>query len=587
MTSDLSGLFNALRNVESALSSQIGSVDTKVTTVQGEVGRVSTDLQSTRADLIALREEFQSFVHQAERTANIQRSETVLGNLEAELEREYGHYNQVRRTTIGTLQAFDIGNVTNRTVQQVSEELMIQTPRYWLAPALVGLAAWSRDNEDLATRSIEEAFNRDPKKTSLFFALVLRRQGRVEAASRWLRHYIQALDPRALTREFVVILEAASQEAFGPYGRELISTQLSKWNVMLRDDRNVVETQLAAWRADLDIHRATVNDTEFPHLARVSPQWPQFKDTLERASAHGFTAEKYLAIREEPTPVVSTVQDQLDDVLELLVKEFDEEELPLKRQVVYHQAVIDNAGDKDRAQSAADAINVALEETLDAVSLQTQTAIRREMYGVSVSAQKIAIGGSRDDFRGAVHRFSADYRSRYLDNVDITLPNNHSEYAMTLGFKGWTSNTAVPQQAAEKSLADTWQQTVADYLESVRFKEHNYFIAGGIALLGLIVMLMCISASAPGFGVLLFIAATGGAGFWLWRKKTDCDAKYAKAQQMAQAALEFSIDIYRAAVAEFVDAKGLFSEEDTKEAELLKLIDTWPTFVQNKVQQVS
>ena len=588
MSVDPSSLNNKLNDIHRSISRQIDGIDSKVDVVRSEVGRVSGDLQTTRAELLALRDEFQSFVQQAERVANVQRSETVIGNLEAQLDRDYGHYNDVRRTTIGTLQAFNIGNVTNKTVQQVSEELMIQTPRYWLAPALVGLAAWSRDNEELANRSIEAAFSRDPRKTSLFFALVLRRQARMDAATRWLRHYIQALDPRALTREFVVILEAASQEAFGPYGRQLIGQQLGKWNVLLRDDRSVVESQISAWTGDLDIHRAAVNESQWPHLARVSPQWPQFKDTLERASAHGFTAEKYLAIREEPTPLASSVQDQLDDILENLVTEYDEEELPLKRQVVFHQAVIDNNGDMDRAHAAADEINVALETTLDAVSLQTQTAIRRELYGVSVSAQKVAIGGSREDFLAAVHRFSADYRSRYLDTVDIVLPENHSEYALTLGFKGWQTNTAVPQQQAEASLATTWNQTVEDYLESVRFKDHNYYIAGGIGLVGLVFMILCITGGAVGFGLLVFVAAVGGAAFWLWRKKTDCDAKYRKAQDIAQAALEFSIDIYRATVAEFVDAKIAFGEEDAKESDLLLLIDTWPTFVQqHKEEQVS
>ena len=99
---------------------------------------------------------------------------------------------------------------------------------------------------------------------------------------------------------------------------------------------------------------------------------------------------------------------------------------------------------------------------------------------------------------------------------------------------------------------------------------------------------LCITGGAVGFGLLVFVAAVGGAAFWLWRKKTDCDAKYRKAQDIAQAALEFSIDIYRATVAEFVDAKIAFGEEDAKESDLLLLIDTWPTFVQqHKEEQVS
>lgn len=581
----LAQIRNAVASELAATMHALDRIETRVDAVDGNVGRVSSDLQTTRAELVALREEFQEFVGQAARTAAIQRSETVLGNIEAALERDYGHYNQVRRTTIGTLQAFDIGNVSNFTVQQISEELMIQTPRYWLAPALVGLAAWSRDNEDLATKSIEAAFERDPKKTSLFFALVLRRQARMEGATRWLRHYLQALDPHGLTREFVVILEAASQEAFGPAGRALIGDQLRKWNTQLRDDRSIVEAQIGAWHKELDIHRASISDVEFPHISRTSPQWPQFKDLLGRASSHGFTAEKYLSIREEPSMSAHSVQDRLDDILELLVTEFDDEELPYRRDLVFHQAVIDSQGDVARAQEKADAQNVAHEAVADAVSLQTQTAMRREMYGVSVAAQRVAIGGSCDDFRAAVHRYSAEYRSRYLDNVEIDLPNNHSEFAMTMGFPGWKTNTAVPQQQAEASLAETWQATVANYLDSVRFKDQYYYIAGGIAVAALLFMILLMSGGAIVFGLLVFLAAAGGAGFWVWKKKQDCDQKYAAAQRNAQAALEFSIDIYRASVAEFVDAKREFAEEDAKEGQLLKLIDTWPSAVHRQSQE--
>ena len=220
---------NSVNHSLSALTTQVGAVD-------ANVGRVSADLSTTRSELNQLRADFESFIQQAERTANIQRSETAIGNVEAKLEREYGHYKVVRRASIGTLQAFDIGNVSNRTVQQVSEELMIQTPRYWLAPALVALAAWSRDNQDLATRSVEEAFSRDPQKTSLFFALVLRRQSRMESATRWLRHYLVSLDPRSLSREFVVILEAASQDAFGPHGKVIVGDQLNEWCEQLRNE---------------------------------------------------------------------------------------------------------------------------------------------------------------------------------------------------------------------------------------------------------------------------------------------------------------------------------------------------------------
>lgn len=556
-------------------------ISDQVTDVHTTVGRVSTDLDTTKAELFQLRAEFQEFVQTAQRTAAVQRSETVLGNVEAALEREYGHYKVVRRTSIGTLQAFDIGNVSNRTVQQVSEELMIQTPRYWLAPALVGLAAWSRDNKDLTEKSIDAAFSRDSRKTSLFFALVLRRQGRMEAATRWLRHYLGALDPRALGREFAVILESAAQDAFGTHGRVLISEQLGKWNAQLRGEPEIVRAQVDAWVNELSIHRGTVDDDVYPHLSKITPQWDRFKDLLERASALGFTTEKFTAVRETPTPVALSVQDQLDDILELLVTEYDEEELPFQRDAVYHRAVIDSGGDLERAQETADALNVALEETADVVSLQTQTAMHPEMYGVSVSAQKVAIGGSRSDFRDAVGTFTADYRSRYLDQLDLELGPEHSNFAITLGFEGWKTTTAVLQSHAEAELVAAWKRSVAAYLERVRFKEIEYVKFGGIALVVSILGFLIFGAAGGAFVMLL---AGGIAGFMLWRKKTEADEKYASAQKMAQQALEFSVDIYRAATAEYVDAVLAYKDADSKEADLLALIDGWPTVVDDELE---
>lgn len=555
-----------------AVSRDVSMIGSQVSSVDANVGRISTDLHTTRAELNQLRDDFQEFIQQAERTANVQRSETVIGNVEAALEREFGHYKVVRRTSIGTLQAFDIGNVSNHTVQQISEELMIQTPRYWLAPALVALASWSRDNLDLAERSIDAAFSRDPSKTSLFFALVLRRQGRMEAATRWLRHYLSCLDPRALTREFVVILEAASQEAFGPHGRALVSEQLNEWTDKVRNEPGVAAAQVDAWSKEIAIQRATVDNSLYPYLSSVCSQWPAYKDLLERASALEFVTSKYSKIRDTTTPLALSVQDRLDEILELLVTEFDSEELPFQRDVVYHRAVIDSGGDMTRAREAADALNDALEESFDVVSLETQTAMRPELFGVSIAAQKIAIDGGRAYWRQAIGKYTADYRSGYVDAVDINLASNHSEYAMTLGFPGWTTNTATKQKDAEASLAATWHKAVEAYLEQVRFKESNYFIAAGIALVGFILML----ATLPG-GVILFLVAAGGAGFWLWRTKTAADQKYAEAEKMAQQALNYSVDIYRAAAAEFVDAKLAYRDADQKEEALLNLVDGWPS----------
>ena len=48
---------------------------------------------------------------------------------------------------------------------------------------------------------------------------------------------------------------------------------------------------------------------------------------------------------------------------------------------------------------------------------------------------------------------------------------------------------------------------------------------------------------------------------------------------MRDQAMRASVDVYRAAMAEFVDARIAYQEEDAKAAPLATLIQTWPTTI--------
>ena len=560
-------VFRALDQTRRALESQISEVSV-------DVGVVRQDVKSTNDELRQLRREFEAFVEQSERLAAVQQSETKVVNLKAELDRQFGHYAAVRRTSTGLLQAFDIGNVSNKTVQSISEELMIQTPRYWLAPALVTLAAWSRDNREIADKSVAEAFARDKNKASLFFALVLRRQGRMEASVRWLRHYLTSLDPLALTREFAVILEATSYDAFGPAGQRLLSTAMSEWVKELRTRDDIVESQINLWRREIQTQGQALAPTLFPALATVSPQWGQVKGTLEKASALPLVLEKYTAVRNHDGSIPRVLEDLLDDILDQLVSEYDDEELPLRREVRFHEAIIEERGHRDRAQAKADLLLRALERTDDVVTLQTTAAITPELMGVSTQTQRIAIGVGQQDFRTALGRHTAEYRSGHLTVVDIALGPDHSSYASSYKFPGWQSTTQVDEESALTQLRQIWQNTFDAAAESLRFKDSWYvkpaLVAAAVALIAGLVGKILVG--------LLFLALGAGVVYFLGeQKKAKCQATVDALEKAKGPAIDKSIEIYRDATAQFVEAELLYEELDATEADLIQLIDLWPT----------
>lgn len=555
---------------------QIGAhLDTRIEHVEVELGAVHNDLTSTTQELIQLRREFVEFVAQAERTANLQRSETKLGTLKAELDRQFGHYAVVRRTSVGILQAFDVGNVTNAVVGQISEQLMIQTPRYWLAPALVALAAWSKDDSDMAEKSIQEAFTRDKNKTALFFALVLRRQGRQESSTRWLRHYLISLDPGALTREFAVILEAAAQGAFGPAARDLLAAQLSDWSGQLRTRQDVVDAQVSKWMRDIEVHRGRLDATPFATLAQVSPDWPAIQSQVERASALGNTRTIYEGVKADDTPRSSAIEDLLDGILEQLVTEFDEEELPLRREVAYHDAVVEERGDLDRARTRADQELEALEETIDVVSLQTTAAISPDRLGVSRQTQRVAIGVAQEDFLAGIGKFTRGYREAAILDARIELGPQHSGFARDHGFPGWSGTTAMPEEEALGQISQLWDHTFTKVAERLAFKNSWYLKPGGIAA-GFVLILFIINWIAG----LIALIVGGALVFFLGeQQKKKSAAELAALGSIRLQAVEESTQIFRDAVAQFVDARLAYQDFDRDEAALLTLVTTWPTAV--------
>lgn len=563
---DLSPITREIERMNNRLSSQIDGVGV-------EVGQVRSDLRLTGDELRELRQEFNEFVEQATRIAAVQQAETKVGNLRAQLDREYGHYSVVRRTSVGTLQAFDAGIVSNSTVTSISEELMLQTPRYWLAPALVALAAWSRDSAETAEKAVQEAFARDKNKTSLFFALVLRRQGRQDGSVRWLRHYFSSLDPAALTREFAVILEAASHDAFGPAGQQLVTERLTKWRAQLRASSEVEQAQVRNWVAEIGIQRQQLDASHYSALSTLAGEWPDLHRQIESASALPEMIVKYTAIKMHDAALPTHLEDMLDDILDQLVTEYDDEELPLKRDVVYNEAIIEERGDIDRARKRADELNKALEETHDVVTLQTLAAINPDRLGVSVHTQRVAIGVGVSDFRSAIGRYCAAYRGSAVGHLTFNFDNRHSNYASTYNFQGCRVSSAAPESDGIATIVATWSKTVDDLIRKASFNNNWYFKPAALAVVVMIILFL-INPIAGVVGLLGGAAIVYGLGE---SRKRKCKEEVAKLEQVRDLAIANSVALYRDAAAQLVDARLTYQELDEHENDLLRLVDTWPT----------
>lgn len=151
-----------LRTIENNL----GAIHSDLQTIDSSVGTVNSNVKVVYDEIGSLAKEFHDFINAQQKENRLNRAETRLVKIRQELEKKYGHYDIVRRTTTGILQANDIGIVKKETISNATEELMISTPGYWLAPCLVALAAWINDQPELAEKAVKEGIKRNDDRLS-------------------------------------------------------------------------------------------------------------------------------------------------------------------------------------------------------------------------------------------------------------------------------------------------------------------------------------------------------------------------------------------------------------------------------------
>lgn len=424
-----------LRQIERGLSVMVAGLDQ----VRVDVSLVGSEVQSTRADLDRLWTEFQAFLEADRKAKQLQLAETRIVKVRQELENRFGHYGEVRRRTTGILQAADVRLVRQETIKSATENLMLAAPGYWLAPALVALSAWLSDDAELAQRAAMEGAQRDDEKTSLFFALVCRRANRLSASGVWLDRFFAMQDPNLVDREVVVLIDAVASGVFGADVRNRCRVRFDEWTTRLSEQAGFIEGQREQWRKALVSRNVTRNSSKFEYLARYSSTWTQLEDTLHGAMIHSAVLDHFHAVFGRRVTPPANVQVAVDELLNKLVTNFDDEELPLRRDERLFQLIIDMDGDRDAAQNRFELEKQAHVERISFTQLLTNAAMHAESSHASVSTQRFALVLSRQWIAAA--------------HADLAAGNRASvSSAVQVGIAGWSGTT---DGSNEAELADS------------------------------------------------------------------------------------------------------------------------------------
>lgn len=544
-----------LRTIEHNL----GAIHNDLQTLDSNVGAVNSNIKVVYDEIGSLAKEFHDFVSVQQRANRLNQAETRLVKIRQELEKKYGHYDIVRRTTTGILQADDIGILKKDTISNATEELMISTPGYWLAPCLVALAAWINDQPELAEKAIKEGIKRNDEKTSLFFALICRRADRKEACLKWTQRYLANQDEENLDRKTIIVLDAFASGLFGADTEGVISRQMNEWLQHLEEKPGFTEKQTQQWSEAINLKRKPIDTSSYTYLRKYSKTWPVLEDILEGAHLHAEMLEYLIGIFEQKVST-ATVREQLDDILDSLVTDFDDEELPLRKEEKFEQFIVDFRGDESRARQNMNVEQTAFETHKDFTQLLTDAAMKPETAHSSVSTQKFAFALSRDWVMNAYNDVVAQNRMKIPNEIEINVDT----------FNDTTVDGQNENELLERFSTLVSSERDAELATCVMSSFEQFCLYGGIAVgvIGLVMLLF-------GNKFLGLIAVIAGVGMVLnhFSKKKDIENKRQNIAERYEKKRSSGSEIIRATLAEVVDFRIEFADKDSESEQVIDFLE--------------
>jgi biopolymer transport protein ExbB/TolQ len=557
-TYDVSSALNSIDRSLSVVNDNVRQTAQMVDQVHGAVNNVDNNLKVVYDEIGQLARDFHEYVQKAENEHNVSLAETRLVKIRQELETKYGYHAETRRTIIGVLQADDLEIVRRDTITTATEELMISAPGYWLAPALVALAAWINDDAELADRAVKEAIRRNDEKTSLLFALICRRADRKASSLKWIQRYLANQHEEDLDRNSVIILDAFASGLLGADTEGIVAKQLDEWIIRLQDKAGFVERQTKQWSDAINLKRDPFNGG-FEYLRKYSETWPKLQYVMEGAHLHANILAYFKDIFNQQSSG-SALEEQLDEILQSLVTEFDDEELPFRLEEKLNQFIIDYDGDLPRARQSMQVERAAFDTHKDFTQLLTDAAMKPEISHASVSTQKFSVALSRDWIANAYNDVVAKNRMEIPDSIEINLDD---------------FNESTRDGKNEDDLVEIWKTLMKDQEESALAQNtlnafQRFCLIGGVFVVGI-----GLSACMSGQVILGLIALIGGAGMVInhYTSKKAVERRRQDIERQFDERLQSGTQIIRATLAEVVDFRSQFAEKDSESQEVVDFLD--------------
>ncbi len=379
------------------VASSLGNMNQKFHDVSDSMTLVNDKVNDVSKEVNDLNAKLEKFMQEIKGNTVVTNAKQSIMLSNQEIDKNYKHYDNVRRHVNGILQSLDMQVIKKDTLTRVSDEILLKTPSYWLAKSLKALVEWINNNKDLADKALSESMNLNDENTSLFFFLICLRLKRMDSARIWFNRYLEMQDPLHLDNKIINIFNSMISGIYGYEIKKDFMHYIDKWQKELKSRAGIVDSKIDRWSLFIDEKKYEIIllDNLFPYLSKTET-WSYLKNRITDAILFKDLYDYFSNIFEQKEEIIPNYVTQVDLMLEDLISNYDEKEGKIQNEILKNKIIIEENGDIEKANIRFNKEKTFFQDNKDLFQHLTDISLFPERTNAIHTLRKFAIAFSKD-----------------------------------------------------------------------------------------------------------------------------------------------------------------------------------------------
>lgn len=403
------------------LSNNLNEVTSNINQMEGRLNQVSSEFNSLQNNL-------KQTIMETQRTTIVLNAKQTIMLLRQEYDRKYRYRDDIRRKVKGLIQAGDINKLKKSTLEMIGEESIINSPDYWLTPALLALCSWYLSDKESANRYLQEALKRDSEATALLLCLIHIRASRYSTATKWLTRYLGMQTPTSIDGKIGIIFEAITQGVFNQEMQEICLTRFAEWQRVLNENASYKAKQITKWQQKFTTYHQE-NKENNPFIEKFVLEKDLIKQQTNKLNSLEIITNDFKKIINRQQDKSNKTSSVIDKLLDILIYNCDSDEWKLHNSLAMNEYVIKCEGNVDEAIKKYENNQDLLNQYQDFYTHVTNIALSNDESLYSSNTIKMALAFSKEIIISAYQMVS-----------DINKENNKTYTIKIEDFIGTTEN---------------------------------------------------------------------------------------------------------------------------------------------------